>query len=228
MSETKIRYKLTNQNMRTRGGYQWIVGRWKEATGDMKQNLCSDAWLHCYSDPLLALFMNPIHAAIPSPRLFKVEVHGRSKDDGGLKCGFRRMRILEEMVYTMPTTAQKIAFGILCAKEICHDKGWNKWADNWLNGSDRTTCTADAAAAAAYADAAADAYATYVAAATAATAYAADAADAAATAATAATAAAYSAYAATAATAAADADAVYAAKAVEIDLIKIAHKAMKY
>jgi hypothetical protein len=36
------------------------------------------------------------------------------------------------------TEAQKIAFGILSAKEVFKDKLWNSWADKWLSGEDRS------------------------------------------------------------------------------------------
>src|SRR3990172_452274 len=33
---------------------------------------------------------------------------------------------------------QQIAFAILSAKEVCHEKKWNTWADRWLSGKDRS------------------------------------------------------------------------------------------
>lgn len=73
-------YKLTDQNMQTRNNFQWELGVWKEATGD-GQGLCSNGYLHFYDDPLLAVFFNPIHAGIESPRLFKAEGEGERLDD---------------------------------------------------------------------------------------------------------------------------------------------------
>jgi len=61
------RYKLTDQNLQTHGGYQWVVGEWHKATGDGKA-LCTDGWLHCYDSPELAVLLNPIHAGIENPR----------------------------------------------------------------------------------------------------------------------------------------------------------------
>jgi len=231
----EIKYKLTDRDMRTKNGFQWKLGEWRRATGDIHQGLCSNAWLHCYGNPSLALFMNPVHANILHPRLFKAEVIGPSKKDKGLKEGYRRMRLVEELKFSNPTLTQKIAFGILCGKKVYKDKKWNKWADDWLSGDNRST--ADAADAAAYAvDTAADA-----------TAYATATAYAAANAANAATdtiayavnAAAYAADAAADATAyaadsAADAaanaanDAAYAIFPLDVNFIKIAQQAMKY
>ena len=49
------------------------------------------------------------------------------------------------------TSTQKIAFGILCAKEVCENEAWNEWADKWLSGEDRTKESAAVDAAAYYA-----------------------------------------------------------------------------
>ena len=208
-----IKYKLTNQNLQTYNGFQWEIG--KKVTTSGEGNLCSDGWLHFYHTPELAVLLNPIHANIGSPRLFEVEVGETCLDDKGLKGGTTEMTLIKELELPVISLTQKIAFGILCAKEIYKDQKWNEWADNWLTGKDRTRKSAADAAAyaatAAYAAAAAAAYAA------AAAAYAAaDAAYAAADA-------------AAADAAAADAAAAYAATAAAIlDLQIIVQKALQY
>ena len=44
-----------------------------------------------------------------------------------------------------------VEFAILCAKRVYKDKVWNKWADDWLSGVNRSNKAANAAYAAAYA-----------------------------------------------------------------------------
>jgi len=205
-----LKYKLTDQKMQTHGGFKWELGKWYEAKGDINLPLCTDGWLHCYDSPLLAMLHNPMHANISNPRLFGVEVDGESKGDNGLKCGYRKMRLVKELPLPNITLNQRLAYGILCAKKVYEDGGWNTWADGWLNGRDRSRSAAAAYAAAAYAaaDAYADAAAAYAAADAAAAAAYADAADA------------YAAYAA---------DAAAAAAAIRnVNLHNIAEKAMKY
>jgi len=141
----KLRYKLTDQNMQTRNGFQWKLGEWCEATGDIEQGLCSDAWLHCYSDPLLGLFLNPIYGGIVTPRIFEAEVSGTGISSYGLKEGYRKMKLVKELGTVTLTLTQRVAFGILCGKAVCRDKKWNKWADNWLSGKDRSTYAANTA-----------------------------------------------------------------------------------
>ena len=214
-------YKLTNQKMQTHNGFQWTLKKWVRTSG--RGALCTSGWLHCYNHPLLAVLFNPIHAGIENPRLFEVGIKGKRKTDRGLKFGFTQMRLIKELPFSQITRIQKIAFTILCVKEIYKNEGWNQWADNWLSGKDRSNDAAYDATDAATDAATAAAYAAY--------AYT--------TADTAATAAAYAAYAVTTAAAPAYANAAadvtyanaaaYAAYAVDVlNLIKLAKKAMEY
>jgi len=145
--ETKIVYKLTDQNLQTYNGYQWNLGKWQKrpGTGD----LCSNGWLHYYHSKELAQFLNPIHANIDNPRLFIAESRGASKDDKGLKGGSTQLKIIEEIQYVKPTTEQCVKFAIFCGKAVYRDATFNKWADSWLDGTDRSYAAADSAAAAA-------------------------------------------------------------------------------
>ena len=143
-------YKLTDQDMRTHNGFQWTLN--KEETASGKGGLCGPGFLHAYTDPLLAILLNPIHADIKSPRLFK-GTGTVSKTDNGLKIGCTEMTLTEEMELPVINIVQRIAFGILCTKEVYKDKDWNTWADNWLSGKDRTEATAEAAARATWATA---------------------------------------------------------------------------
>ena len=155
------KYKLTDQNLQTYNGFQCELGVKKTTSGE--GNLCSPGWLHYYHSPLLAVLLNPIHANIKSPRLFEIKAEGKHLDDNGLKGGCTEMTLVKELKLPAVTLAQKIAFGILCAKEVEKDVAWNLWADKWLSGEDRSKDAAAAYAAyAARAACAADAaYAAY-------------------------------------------------------------------
>ena len=244
-------YKLTNKNGQTKNGTQWVPNISHSASGNGK-SLCSDGWIHFYTNPFIAVFMNSEHANFSPPRLWEAESSGEELHEQ-LKSGCKTLTTIREIPCPKISMTQKIAFGILCAKKVCKNKEWNLWADRWLSGEDRTKKSAAAAAAdAAVADAAAAASAAYDAAAAsdaasdaaAAAAYDAAAYDAAAAAAYyAAYAAAYDAaaydaaaaaayYAAYAAASAANYAAYYAAAvanaANKIDFIKIVEKAMTY
>jgi hypothetical protein len=202
--------KLTNQNMQTHSGFQWELGKWYEINKDKRyhKGLCSNNWFHCYNHPLLAVIFNPIQANIKNPRLFTVNVKGKKLSNRNVKFGFPYMKLVKELLVPEITATQRIAFSILCTKQVYEDKQWNEWADNWLSGKNRGAAYAVASAtanAAAYATAYAAAYAT-------------------------APVAAYVAYAAAYATAYAAAYAVayVAAFATDVNLISLVKKAMEY
>jgi hypothetical protein len=144
-STTTTYYKLTDQNMQTHNGFQWTLGKWEKAKGKPAQELCSDAWLHCYDSPLIAMLHNPIHADIENPRLFKVEVRGEGKDYNGLKRGFQEMRLVEELAVPVISRNQRIRYGILCALMVWVEPSFVEWADNWLSGKNRSVKAAEAA-----------------------------------------------------------------------------------
>jgi hypothetical protein len=202
-------YKLTNQNMQTYDGFQWKLGKWYEITDcDEDCDLCTPYWFHFYYSHLLAILLNPIHADISNPRLFVAEVDGFQKDDSGLKGGCTKMKLIEEISLPKITTEQKVKFAIYCALEVYKGKDFVRWANNWLDNTNRAATDADWAARAADADRAA--------------AWAARAARAATWTAWAAWAATWAATAAEAATAA-----TWAARVADIDLITLAERAME-
>jgi len=142
---TQIKYKLTDQNLRTYKGFQWVVGEWVQAPGELDQSLCSDAWIHFYDDPLLAVFFNPIHADIDNPRLWEMEIDGDTKMDA-TKGGARRARLVRELPLSLITPTQRVEIGIRCVQGLHSEPNFVIWAENWLNGTNRTKTAAAQAA----------------------------------------------------------------------------------
>ena len=154
-------YKLTDKDDRTYAGCQWGKGVTHRAGG--KGELCTSGWIHYYGDPMLALFLDPHHGNFGSKaHLWEVEVSGKIETDHGLKFGATELTTVKRLRKRRITKEHRVRFAIFCAKKVCHDKAWNKWADAWLDGTDRThsaAAEANAPYAAAYAAAAAAAYA---------------------------------------------------------------------
>ncbi|MDD4242899.1 MAG: hypothetical protein PHG08_01170, partial [Bacilli bacterium] len=143
-------YKLTDQNLQTYNGFQWELGVAAPelpAGGD----LCSSSYYHAYTSPLLAVFLNSIHADIENPKMFEAEGFGELADDHGLKVGYKSMVLVKELELPAVTLTNRIAFGILCSLEVYKEPAFVTWAENWLNGTDRTIEAAWAAARAAWA-----------------------------------------------------------------------------
>ena len=201
-----IMYKLTTQDKTTRGGMKWEIGKTNKATGE-GTTMCTDQVLHCYASPHQAVFLNPMHANINNPRLFMIECSDLVATDG-LKHASKSQTPVKELPLPILTTNQRVAISIKLALTVYKAVAFVKWANDWLNGTDRT---ADAYAA--YASAAADAYAASSSAAAADAARAAYAASSSDASAAAADAAAYAASSSYAAYASADASAAYAAHA---------------
>jgi len=145
-------YKLTDKNGKTRNNTKWCEGVTHKAKPG-KGKLCSEYYIHAYTHPLLAVFLNPIHADIKDYRLW--EAKGRiAKTDYGLKVGCKSLTTIKEIEPPEVTLVNKIAFGILCALEVNEDPEYKQWAENWLSGKDRSGTTAEAAWKAAAAQAA--------------------------------------------------------------------------
>ena len=153
-------YKLTNEHGKTRNNTQWGENVSHSASGESGQPLCSNGWIHFYTNPFLAVLMNPVHANFKSPRLWEAESSGEELHEP-LKSGSKTLTTLKEIPLPEISLIQKVAFGILCAKKVCKNKEWNAWADKWLSGVDRTTESAKVASHVAKANVAYAAYAAY-------------------------------------------------------------------
>jgi len=145
-------YKLTDKNGRTKGETQWGEGVTHSGTGE--DGLCGEGFIHAYEDPLIAVLLNPIHADFKTPRLWEAEGEIALRE-GQLKCGCVSLTTVREIPLPEVTTEQRVRFAILCAKAVSRDAEWNKWADKWLRGEDRSKAGAARAARAADAAAAA-------------------------------------------------------------------------
>jgi hypothetical protein len=137
---TKL-YKLTDQRGQTQNNTQWGPGVSHSGTGIGE--LCGPGYIHAYTSAELALFLNPGHANFHEPRLWEAEGE-IALNDCGLKVGCITLTTIRELPVTMPTKTQCITFGILCAMEVYNEPDWRTWAQNWLNGTDRSAASAEA------------------------------------------------------------------------------------
>ena len=147
-------YKLTDRDGYTRRGMdgetKWGEGVTHEAVGEGTE-LCTSGVIHYYDDPALALFTNPAHANLMDPLVWEAEITESAATDG-LKGGAKRLTTLHILNVPKPTTEQCVGFGILCSLELLQSGSYKKWANHWLDGTDRSVesaAVAEAAAAAA-------------------------------------------------------------------------------
>ena len=175
--ETMKGCKLTDLNGQTHGGMQWGENVTHRAEGDGTA-FCSPDLIHFYSDPLLAVLHNPIHANFKEFLLWEVEAEEPVYNDHGLKYGAKAVTTIKVIPTPDIPLDAKVRYGILCGKVAYQESSWNEWADNWLSGKDRSFPAAYAADASAAYAASSAAYAAYAAYAYAADAYASVASDA--------------------------------------------------
>jgi hypothetical protein len=142
-------YKLTTQDYKTRKGFdnetQWGSNVTHSATG--KGDLCGPGWIHGYTDPLLAVLLNSVHANISDPICWECDASGDMRNDHGLKVGYVTVTTLRIVDLPAVTPEQKIKFGILCALKVYRAPAFVEWAENWLSGKDRSVGMARLAAA---------------------------------------------------------------------------------
>ena len=116
-------FKLTDENGQTHGQTQWGPGATHSGTGKGAP-LCGPGWIHFYDDPLLAVFLNPIHAGFSNPRLWECEVSGEIRNDQGLKFGAQTLTTLREITPVPEVTLEhRVRFAIFCALEVCKERG---------------------------------------------------------------------------------------------------------
>ncbi len=137
-------YKILNGAMESFNGCKWYLGKWKKA--DKLGVFCSPGGFHGYEHPLLAMLHNPVHARIDDPRLFEAEAGGKIARDGEMKLKAQRMRVVLEIRVPTISIAQRVDYGVRCAKAVYSDPKWTCWADSWLSGADKSwLATVDAA-----------------------------------------------------------------------------------
>lgn len=138
-----IMYKLLTQGMTSYAGMKWELGETNHA-GVPGTQMCTDQVLHCYADPYLAVLLNPLHADIKNPRLFKIAVPEVVATDG-LKHASKSQALLEELPLPVITTQERVRFAITCALQVHPEGPFAEWAQRWLTGMDRSAAAARAA-----------------------------------------------------------------------------------
>ena len=135
-------YKLTDQNGNTRGGTHWDAKVTHSLPHCGNPSLCSGDVLHAYTNPNLALLINPIGANIINPILWEAEGEPCTSDWGKVGCfTLTTTKKLRLPTWTKNNKAQKvqIAFAILCAKSVL------QLYEDWYPQDDRVRKAIEAA-----------------------------------------------------------------------------------
>ena len=98
--------------------------------------LCSDGIIHFYAHPLQAALYSPIHVD-GYTKLREVTHHSKMVSDN-TKCAAKSITTGKEIPIPEITLEQIIEIAIRCVLLVCSDPEFVKWANNWLNGVDRS------------------------------------------------------------------------------------------
>jgi len=132
-------YKLTTRDHKTRPGQYnecvWGPGVTHSGTGEGE--LCGPGYIHAYEHPIIAVLMNPIHAAYQNPVLWEAEGEIALRD-GSLKCGCVSLTTLRIIPTPEITIEQRVEFAIRCTLEVNADPIFVAWAVKWLSKEDRS------------------------------------------------------------------------------------------
>jgi hypothetical protein len=91
--------------------------------------------------------MNPSHADFKNPLLWECEANGECAHEGQLKSGFKTVTTIRRIDLPVITLEQRIRISIYCALKQYSALSFVKWANAWLDGSDRSARAARAACA---------------------------------------------------------------------------------
>jgi hypothetical protein len=124
-------FTLTGQNLNAKKGF------WFDKPTTEVFRVCEH--------PLLAVFLN--RAETENTFMFSGTGIAKSKKfSESLLNTFNNVKIERRVKLPDITLEQRVEFAIRCAMVIYEDKDWLKWANNWLNGTDRTLKSARKAA----------------------------------------------------------------------------------
>ena len=138
-------YKLTDENGKTGVKFkkmlQWGVGVTHTAKGEGTR-LCTADVIHAYENPLIAVFMNPIHRKSAASLLWEAEGEVVVRA-GQTQCGVKTLTTLREIPMLEITLEQRVRFAILCALEVYKEEAFACWAQKWLSDEDRSAEAAE-------------------------------------------------------------------------------------
>jgi hypothetical protein len=138
-------YKLTDVDGYTRRGEtgetHWPIGGVVEPTGlsvgDPPQP-CGPGVLHGYHSPLLAALLAPLHGVLDHPCLLRCEVSAAIHTDGLKLWWAGDAQVLAEELLPVVGMPVLVRWAVLVSLEQPQPDAYQRWAERWLSGEDRS------------------------------------------------------------------------------------------
>ena len=129
--------KWVSPNMTTRNNTHWKLNVPKELPEKKNLWLCSEGLFHYFLHPYFAVMFKEKYRCEDYSKLYEVLPERKIIKDGSL-CGATKLTLIKQLEIPEVTLEQRISFGILCALEVYKEPRFVEWANNWLNGKDRS------------------------------------------------------------------------------------------
>jgi len=131
-------YKLTDRQESTYNDTVWGENVTHSIPADRPGfKLCSSQVIHAYEHPVIAVLLNPVHAGFYHPLLWEAEGEVVVRE-GQLKCGVKKLTTLRQIPLPVGGATRRLNIAIRCALLVYTEARFVAWANNWLDGSDRT------------------------------------------------------------------------------------------
>lgn len=133
-TKTQKLYKFTSSYMDTGWNsgarhLKWGPGVCHCAVGRPDQPLCTSAWIHAYTDPVLAVMVDQVFGGYNTNNRGRLwEAEGLVQITDGLKVGCRKIKTLVEMAIPPITPLQFVRFAHICTESTC--RFWESYAAN--------------------------------------------------------------------------------------------------
>jgi len=127
------KYILANSDNQTRRGSRLFPGS-SSFSSQTSSNIVAQNASEIGPSPLVAILLNPWHAQLDEAKMLELQFTSAafSASDPTIKMDVREVRMPEA------TTDQKIIFALMVIVEVYNNEQFNLWAENWINGSDRS------------------------------------------------------------------------------------------
>ena len=123
---SQLNCKWVSRDMTTRNNTKWEVGVPKELPERNNLKLCEEGLFHYFPHPLLAVMFKASSKCVNYSKLYEVKPEGKIVE-GWNKRGSTKLTLVKELEIPQITDVQLIAFGVLCALEVCKQKDFVSW-----------------------------------------------------------------------------------------------------
>lgn len=141
-SDSLTYYKITDKQWKTANCTIWGIN--KTVTSSIKSfkgKLCNGGWIHAYTHPILAGFLNPIFGNDKEGILWRWKGDVGVVSDVGI-VGCHSFTTTSVSTYPMISSVDTIKIALTAASDVYFDQEYQSYMDDWLKDKCRSFFTA--------------------------------------------------------------------------------------